>query len=151
MVGFNVRGADLRAVVEVAERRAAAAARGHEGVRLVWGGQYESFEAARRRLGLVIPAVLVAIVLVLLWTFRRAGFALLILLNVPFACVGGALLLWARGLPLSMPAAVGFISLGGGGSQRRRVVVAPPPAPRRGTPGRSAPPTPRASGCARFS
>ncbi len=113
VVGFNVRGADLRTVVEAAEKRAAAAARGRDGIRLVWGGQYESFEAARRRLGVVIPAVLVAIVLLLLWTFRRVGMALLILLNVPFACVGGALLLWARGLPLSMPAAVGFIALSG--------------------------------------
>jgi cobalt-zinc-cadmium resistance protein CzcA len=113
VVGFNVRGADLRAVVEAAERRAAAVVRGRDAVRLVWGGQYESFEAARRRLAVVIPAVLAAIVLVLLWTFRRVALALLILLNVPFACVGGALLLWARGLPLSMPAAVGFIALSG--------------------------------------
>ncbi|MFO0603340.1 MAG: CusA/CzcA family heavy metal efflux RND transporter [Polyangiales bacterium] len=113
VVGFNVRGADLGTVVEAAERRAAAVVRGRDSVRLVWGGQYESFEAARGRLAVVIPAVLVAIVLVLLWTFRHPGPVALILLNVPFACVGGAVLLWARRLPLSMPAAVGFIALSG--------------------------------------
>jgi cobalt-zinc-cadmium resistance protein CzcA len=84
-----------------------------DGVRLVWGGQYESMQDARRRLGVVIPVTLLAVLGVLLWTFRRMGPALLILLNVPFAGVGGALLLAARGISLSMPAAVGFIALSG--------------------------------------
>jgi cobalt-zinc-cadmium resistance protein CzcA len=84
-----------------------------DGVRRVWGGQYESMQDARRRLGVVIPVTLLAVLGVLLWTFRRAGPALLILLNVPFAGVGGALLLAARGISLSMPAAVGFIALSG--------------------------------------
>lgn len=113
VVGFNVRGRDLRSVVEAAARRAAEVLRGRDGVRLVWGGQYESFEAARRRLMVVVPLVLAAIVLVLFWTFHHTGPVLLILLNVPFACVGGAVLLRLRGMPLSMPAAVGFIALSG--------------------------------------
>lgn len=61
----------------------------------------------------VVPLVLAAIVLVLFWTFHHTGPVLLILLNVPFACVGGAVLLRLRGMPLSMPAAVGFIALSG--------------------------------------
>jgi len=113
VVGFNVRGADLGEVVRAAEARVRAAVPRPEGVRLVWGGQYESFEDARRRLAVVIPATLLGILAVLVWTFRRLGPALLILLNVPFACVGGIGLLALRGMPVSMPAAVGFIALSG--------------------------------------
>jgi cobalt-zinc-cadmium resistance protein CzcA len=56
---------------------------------------------------------LVGILAVLVWTFRALGPALLILLNVPFACVGGAAAPGARAMPVSMPAAVGFIALSG--------------------------------------
>lgn len=113
VVGFNVRGADLGDVVNAAQARVAQRVRRPEGVRFVWGGQYESFEAARRRLAVVIPVTLVGILAVLVWTFRRMGPALMILLNVPFACVGGAALLGLRDMPVSMPAAVGFIALSG--------------------------------------
>lgn len=113
VVGFNVRGGALGEVVAAARRRVAAEVRRPEGVRFVWGGQYESFEAAKRRLAVVIPVTLAGIFFVLLWTFRRPGPALLILLNVPFAGIGGAALLALRGMPLSMPAAVGFIALSG--------------------------------------
>ena len=113
VVGFNVRGAELGDVVRAAQTRVAREVPRVDGVRLVWGGQYESMQDARRRLGVVIPVTLLAVLGVLLWTFRRVGPALLILLNVPFAGVGGALLLAARGISLSMPAAVGFIALSG--------------------------------------
>jgi cobalt-zinc-cadmium resistance protein CzcA len=113
VVGFNVRGAELGDVVRAAQARVRREVPRADGVRLVWGGQYESMQDARRRLGVVIPVTLLAVLGVLLWTFRRVGPALLILLNVPFAGVGGALLLAARGISLSMPAAVGFIALSG--------------------------------------
>lgn len=113
VVGFNVRGAELGDVVREAQARVLREVPRVDGVRLVWGGQYESMQDARRRLGVVVPVTLLAVLGVLLWTFRRAGPALLILLNVPFAGVGGALLLAARGISLSMPAAVGFIALSG--------------------------------------
>jgi cobalt-zinc-cadmium resistance protein CzcA len=113
VVGFNVRGAELGDVVREAQTRVVREVPRVDGVRLVWGGQYESMQDARRRLGVVIPVTLLAVLGVLLWTFRRMGPALLILLNVPFAGVGGALLLAARGISLSMPAAVGFIALSG--------------------------------------
>jgi cobalt-zinc-cadmium resistance protein CzcA len=113
VVGFNVRGAELGAVVAAAEARVAARVPRPEGVRYTWGGQYESLEAAQRRLAVVVPLTLVGILAVLVWTFRALGPALLILLNVPFACVGGAALLGLRAMPVSMPAAVGFIALSG--------------------------------------
>jgi cobalt-zinc-cadmium resistance protein CzcA len=113
VVGFNVRGADLGTVVERAEKAVAAEVRLPRGYRPEWGGQYETLAAAKRRLAFVIPVVLAVIVGVLLLAFRRLRPALLIFLNVPFASVGGMLALAARGMPVSISAAVGFIALSG--------------------------------------
>jgi cobalt-zinc-cadmium resistance protein CzcA len=113
VVGFNVRNADLGSVVKRAESAVAAEVKLLRGYRFEWGGQYETLEAAKRRLAVVIPAVMALIVAVLLFAFRRLRPALLIFLNVPFASVGGMLALWLRGMPVSISAAVGFIALSG--------------------------------------
>jgi len=113
VVGFNVRGAALGTVVKEAERRVAAEVQLPRGYRLEWGGQYETLLAAERRLSLVIPSVMVLIVAVLLYAFRKLRPALLIFLNVPFASVGGMMVLALRGMPISISAAVGFIALSG--------------------------------------
>jgi cobalt-zinc-cadmium resistance protein CzcA len=113
VVGFNVRGADLGTVVGAAEKAVAAKVKLPRGYRVDWGGQYETLAAAQRRLAVVIPVVLAVIVGVLLLAFRRLKPALLIFLNVPFASVGGMLLLAMRGMPVSISAAVGFIALSG--------------------------------------
>ncbi len=113
VVGFNVRGADLGTVVEQAEKAVAAEVKMPRGYRVEWGGQYETLVAAKRRLAIVIPAVLALIVAVLLLAFRRLKPALLIFLNVPFASVGGMIVLAMRGMPVSISAAVGFIALSG--------------------------------------
>jgi heavy metal efflux system protein len=113
VVGFNVRNADLGSVVQRAEKAVAAEVKLPRGYRFEWGGQYETLEAAKRRLAIVIPAVLALIVAVLLFAFRKLRPALLIFLNVPFASVGGMIALWLRGMPVSISAAVGFIALSG--------------------------------------
>ncbi len=113
VVGFNVRGADLGTVVQAAQARAEKNVRLPSGYRLEWGGQYESLTNATRRLSLVVPAVLVLILTVLTLTFSRVRPALAIFTLVPFACVGGILTLAARGMPISLPAAIGFIALSG--------------------------------------
>jgi cobalt-zinc-cadmium resistance protein CzcA len=113
VIGFNVRGADLGSVVAAAEGAVARDVKLPRGYRVEWGGQYETLEAAKRRLAVVIPAVLVVIVAVLLLAFRKARPALLIFLNVPFASVGGMMALALRGMPVSISAAVGFIALSG--------------------------------------
>ncbi len=113
VVGFNVRDADLGSVVERAEKLVAAEVKLPRGYRFEWGGQYETLVAAKRRLAVVIPAVMALIVAVLLFAFRRAKPALLIFLNVPFASVGGMIVLALRGMPVSISAAVGFIALSG--------------------------------------
>ena len=113
LVGFNVRGADLGQVVERAQARVAAKVVLPHGYRLVWGGQYETLQAASRRLRVVIPVVVVLIFAVLLLAFRQLRPALVIFTNVPFACVGGIVALALRQMPVSISAAVGFIALSG--------------------------------------
>ncbi|HCY54826.1 MAG TPA: CusA/CzcA family heavy metal efflux RND transporter, partial [Oceanicaulis sp.] len=83
------------------------------GYRVAWGGQFELQQQANRRFAVVIPVTLGIVALILLLAFGRARSALLILMNIPLALTGGALALWVTGLPVSVPATVGFIALFG--------------------------------------
>lgn len=112
VVGFNVRGAELGEAVKAAQLQVAGIAL-PEGFHTEWGGQWRTMQEARQRMAIVIPVVLIMVLGVLIFTFGRLGPALLILLNVPFAGVGGMMALAMRGLPVSMSAAVGFIALSG--------------------------------------
>jgi cobalt-zinc-cadmium resistance protein CzcA len=114
VVGMNVRGRDLGSVVHDAQTLLDdPSLEPPEGALLSWGGQYESLERARKRLTLIIPAVLLLMLALLLMLFRQPRPALVILLNVPFAVVGGIVALSARGLPISISAVIGFIALSG--------------------------------------
>ncbi len=113
IVGLNVRERDLGSVVEDAHRAIEENVEVPAGVRLEWGGQYETFESAQARLTIVIPAVLALILVILLALFRAVRPTLIIFLNVPFAAVGGMIALAIRDLPVSMSASVGFIALSG--------------------------------------
>jgi cobalt-zinc-cadmium resistance protein CzcA len=113
MVGFNVRGSDLGTVVREAQAAVGAQVALPPGYRLEWGGQFESLQAATRRLAVVIPLVLVLIVVVLLIAFRQVTPVLVIFSHVPFAAVGGMVALALRQMPVSLSAAVGFIALAG--------------------------------------
>ncbi len=113
VVGFNVRGRSLGEVVAEARARIAGGPKLAAGYRLEWGGQLATMEAAQRRMAVVVPVALISILLILIWIFHAVRPALLILLNVPFAGVGGMLALTARGLPVSISAAIGFIALSG--------------------------------------
>jgi len=113
VIGFNVRGADLGTVVADAQRQAKAEVTLPRGYRLEWGGQYESLTEAARRLAVIIPFVLLLIFVVLFVTFRRLRPALSVFTVVPIATVGGVIALALRGMPISLPAAIGFIALSG--------------------------------------
>jgi cobalt-zinc-cadmium resistance protein CzcA len=80
---------------------------------VAYGGQFENQQRAMRRLGLVVPAVLLLIGGLLYASFGSLRRALLVMLTVPFALVGGVAALFARGLHLSLSAAVGMIALAG--------------------------------------
>jgi len=112
-VRTNIRGRDQGGFVADAQARFAKDVPLPPGYRVAWGGQFENFERARQRLAFIIP-VTVGIIFVLLFiTFGSSLDALLVLLNVPFSLAGGLILLYLRGLHLSVSAAVGFISLFG--------------------------------------
>lgn len=112
-VELNVRGRDLLSVVTDAHAAIARDVKVPVGYRLEWGGQFEHYVDAKARLAVVVPVAL-GMILFLLWlAFRSRRAALIIFLNVPFAVVGGIVALFARGLPFSISAAVGFIALFG--------------------------------------
>jgi cobalt-zinc-cadmium resistance protein CzcA len=113
VVQTNVRGRDVGSFVAEAQRRLAATVTLPTGYYLTWGGQFENQQRATARLAVVVPLSLVIIFVLLLTTFRRVRWALLILVNVPFAAVGGIAALWLRGLTLNLSASVGFIALFG--------------------------------------
>jgi cobalt-zinc-cadmium resistance protein CzcA len=113
VVQANVRGRDLGSFVAEAQRRFAAELKLPPGYSVDWGGQFENQERATRRLMLVVPASVLVIFGLLFATFDSVPLALLVLLNVPFALVGGIASLWLRGLNLNLSASVGFIALFG--------------------------------------
>ena len=112
-VQCDVEGRDLGSFVAEARQRLAAGVPLPPGYRFEFGGQFEHYERARDRLAIVVPAVLLLVLLLLrasLGSFRAAA---LVYSGIPFAAAGGVLALQARGMPLSISAAVGFIALFG--------------------------------------
>ena len=84
-----------------------------QGYYVTYGGQFENEQRATARLALVVPVSIALIFLMLFSTFRSLRQAGLIILNIPFALIGGVVGLFASGLYLSVPASVGFITLFG--------------------------------------
>ena len=112
-VRMNVRGRDLGTFVDDARRVVEAKVPLDAGMSVEWGGEFESKERAMARLKLVLPVALVITLGLLFNAFRSMQLAVLVLLNVPFALVGGAIGLWLFDMPMSIAAAVGFIALVG--------------------------------------
>ncbi|MDB4997749.1 MAG: cation transporter [Myxococcaceae bacterium] len=112
-VRMNVRNRDLGSFVDDARRAVDEKVTHKPGMVITWGGEFESKERAMARLRLVVPLALLITFGLLFNVFRSVALALLVLLNVPFALVGGAVGLWAFSMPVSIAAAVGFIALVG--------------------------------------
>jgi heavy metal efflux system protein len=113
VVQTNVRGRDVGSFVVEAQRKMAAAVPLPQGYHVAWGGQFENQARATARLAVVVPLSVAIIFLLLFVTFRRVRQAALVILNVPFALVGGIAALWIRGITLNLSASVGFIALFG--------------------------------------
>ena len=108
---FNVEGRDMGSVVKDAIGTVAAGVKVPEGYYFSWGGEFENQQRAVRRLQIIVPIALAA-VLALLYTAIQSGRAAgAILLAAPFALTGGVFGLWAGGMPISVSAIVGFIAL----------------------------------------
>ena len=113
VVQANVRGRDMGGFVAEAQRKVATGLALPPGYSLAWGGQFENQRRAMYRLAIVVPASILIIFGLLFATFHSARHALLILLNVPFAMVGGIGALWLRGLNLNVSAVIGLLALFG--------------------------------------
>jgi cobalt-zinc-cadmium resistance protein CzcA len=112
-VKFSVRERDLGSTVAEAQERIARNVRLPSGYRLVWAGEFGQLQAAKERLGFVVPVSLVLILGLLYALFNSARECLLALLGIPFVITGGIFALYFFGLSFSISAAIGFVSLFG--------------------------------------
>lgn len=113
IVQSNVRGRDLGGFAADVQREVAKQVALPEGYFVTYGGQFENQQRAMKRLTLIVPLVLLIVIGLLYASFGNGRQALLVMLNVPFALVGGIAALWLRGLNLNLSASVGFIALFG--------------------------------------
>ena len=113
VVKSNVRGRDLGGFASQVRRVVGDSVLLPAGYYVTYGGQFENQARAMRRLGIIVPLVLLLIGALLFTSFGTTRHALLVMLNVPLAMVGGVGALWLRGLNLSLSASVGFIALFG--------------------------------------
>jgi Cu(I)/Ag(I) efflux system membrane protein CusA/SilA len=109
----DIRGVDLGGYVTRAKRAVEEEVELPPGYSVTWSGQYEYMLRAQERLAQVIPLTVAVIFALLYLAFRRVGEALLVMLSLPFALVGGFWFIWALGYDLSVAVAVGFIALAG--------------------------------------
>ena len=113
VIQSNVRGRDIGSFVAEARSKISAAVKMPAGYFMAWGGQFENQERAMKRGYIAVPLAMVLIFALLFVMFGSIKHSLLIIMNVPFAVVGGIAALWLRGLNLSLSAAIGFIALFG--------------------------------------
>jgi cobalt-zinc-cadmium resistance protein CzcA len=109
----NIEGRDMGSFVEEVQTKVAKEVKLPEGYYLTWGGEFENQRRAMGRLMVIVPISIAVIFLLLYVTFRSALPAIVVLLDVPFATVGGVFALYLTHTVLSVSAAVGFITLFG--------------------------------------
>jgi Cu(I)/Ag(I) efflux system membrane protein CusA/SilA len=109
----DFRDRDLGGYVADAQKAVAERVTFPPGTYATWSGQFEYFERAKARLEIVVPVTILIIFLLLYLNFRRVTEALIVMLSVPFALVGGLWLMWALDFNLSVAVGVGFIALAG--------------------------------------
>lgn len=109
----NLIDRDQGSFVAEAQKKVAAQVDLPPGYHIVWSGQFENQKRAMKRLQIIVPISVGLIFTLLFWAFMSVKNALLILMNVPFALIGGILILLVTGINLSISAAVGFIALFG--------------------------------------
>ncbi len=113
IVQANVRGRDMGSVVKDIQKRIKEKIKLPSGYYLEYGGQFENQIRAMKRLSIIVPIAILLILLLLYTTFNSIRYALLIMINVPLALIGGVIGLYLTGEYLSVPASVGFIALFG--------------------------------------
>lgn len=112
-VKFSVRERDLGSTIAEAQRNVKKHVQLPEGYRMGWTGEFENQVRASKRLGQVVPISLIIIFVLLFIMFNNAKDAAYVLINVPFALMGGILALHITGINFGISAGVGFIALFG--------------------------------------
>lgn len=113
VIQSNVSGRDLGGFVKEAQMKIDASVKLPPGYIMTWGGQFENQQRAMKRFAIVVPITITSIFLLLFSSFNSAKQALLIIMNIPFALIGGILALIIGRFNLSVSASVGFIALFG--------------------------------------
>jgi len=112
-VSFNVRNRDVESIIKEISTMIDKKIKRPAGYYITYGGQFENLEAAKKRLSIAVPVVLLLIFLLLFFTFRSIGQALLIFTAIPFSIIGGIFSLYLRGMNFNISAGIGFIALFG--------------------------------------
>jgi cobalt-zinc-cadmium resistance protein CzcA len=110
-VKFSVRGRDLGSTVTEVQQRIAHNIKVPTGYRIDWAGEFEDLKLAQQRLAIVVPVALLLILVLLYALFNSFKDSLFALAGIPFAAAGGVIALLIAGLPFSISAAIGFVSL----------------------------------------
>jgi cobalt-zinc-cadmium resistance protein CzcA len=111
-VSVFIRGRDMGSVVQDMQDRVKGIAL-PAGYNITWSGEFENQQRAMKRLMFIVPITVFLIFVLLFDAFKSVKHTLVILLNVPFALIGGIFALLVSGIPLSVSAAIGFIALFG--------------------------------------
>ena len=112
-IKWSVRDRDMGSLVAEAMRKVDAAVKRPPGYEIVWSGRFEDQQRALGRLFIIVPMVIFIIFVLLFAAFNSVGDALLIMLNLPFALIGGTLALYLWQTNFNISAAVGYIAVFG--------------------------------------
>jgi len=113
VIECNVKDRDMGSFVSEAQKKIRQRVQLPPGYFVTWGGQFENQQRAMNRLMIIVPITIGLIFFLLYSSFNSFRHATLVLMNLPFAVIGGIVALFASGLYLSVPASVGFIALFG--------------------------------------
>jgi heavy metal efflux system protein len=112
-IKWSVRQRDMGGLVAEAMQKVDAAVKLPEGYRMVWSGRFEDQQRALARLYIIVPLVIFIIFILLFGAFQSVSAALLIMLNLPFALIGGTFALFLWGTNFNISAAVGYVAVFG--------------------------------------
>lgn len=113
VIQMDVQGRDVAGFVEEANRLIEQNIDMPAGYWIEWGGAFENQQRALKRLSIIVPITIFFIFVLLYTAFNSMKYAALIIANIPFATIGGVVSLWATGQYLSVPSAIGFITVFG--------------------------------------
>jgi cobalt-zinc-cadmium resistance protein CzcA len=124
LVECNIRHRDMGSFIAEAKRfLSSIEAELPIGYRIVWGGQFENQQRAMKKLSFAVPLAILIIAGMLYSAFRSLRSALMVLLNLPFAVIGGLWMVFIFQINISVSAVIGFIALLGMAVENGTVLV----------------------------